>query len=134
MANDSYGLSDLPSEPSDNWEAFERAAKRQRRAVLGGRDVNAMPEIREALDGNARIGHKALNNLKRDEKWAAEYGGTSEAIQNARQIIGRGPGWIGRLEKSLQDGKILPALAAAILIPALQQGRTPRAEPQDDQL
>jgi hypothetical protein len=90
--------------------------------------VNASPEIRAALNKSSSIPHKALNNLKRDEAFAKQYGVTNEAIQNARRIIGAGPGWIDRLEAGLKEGAILPAVAAGILFPVL---RPQEQDPQE---
>jgi hypothetical protein len=77
--------------------------------------VNKTPEIRTALNDNPYLGERALARVARDENWTAKWGATREDIQNARRIIGDGPGWVDRMEEALKKGAILPAAAAAIL-------------------
>jgi len=85
--------------------------------------VNVTPEARAAFDNNPYIPQNALNRLERDEDWKNKWGITRIDIQNARRIISQGPGWIGRLEKALKNGSVLPAVAgAAILGGAASQG------------
>jgi hypothetical protein len=76
--------------------------------------VNSTPEIRAAINNNPDIAKKALGNLERDNEWAAKLGATREDIQNARSIIGEGPGWVDRLEAGLKSGVLLPALAIGL--------------------
>ena len=73
--------------------------------------VNKTPEIRAAINNNPEIARKALGNLERDEEWASKVGATSVDIQNARRIIGEGPGFVDRIEAALKTGSFLPALA-----------------------
>jgi hypothetical protein len=77
--------------------------------------VNKTPEVRAALNNNPYLGERALARVSRDEDWAAKWGAPREDIQNARQIIGEGLGWVDRLEAALKKGAILPAAAAAVL-------------------
>jgi len=79
--------------------------------------VNTTPELRTAFNENPYIPQKALNNLQRDSEWSQRWGATNEAIDNARKIIGEGPGWIDRLEQALKNGAVLPAIGAALLSP-----------------
>ena len=46
-----------------------------------------------------------------------------EDLQNARRIIGEGPGWIDRLEATLKQGAILPAVALGLLTAATHEDR-----------
>ena len=46
-------------------------------------------------------------------------------IQNARRIIGRGPGWVERLRAAVNRGEILPAIAAALVAPGLAVSALP---------
>lgn len=89
------------------------------RKILG--ELNQNPQLRAAFDNNPYIPANALARMERDAEYAAQYGATRQDIQNARRIIGEGPGWVGRLEKALKDGVLLPALGAAILAPAMMQ-------------
>jgi hypothetical protein len=75
-----------------------------------------------ALDQNPMIPQVALNRLARDKDYAAQYGVTREDLTNAREIIGSGPGWVGRLRKALVAGAMatvptsaLPAIGFALL-------------------
>jgi hypothetical protein len=83
--------------------------------------VNASPEIRAAVDNNPHISRAARDQLAWDERFAGSFGVTSEALQNARAIVGDGPGWVGRLETALKNGVVLPAVVAALLAPSLLQ-------------
>lgn len=87
------------------------------RAVLA--TVNKNPQLRAAFENNPHIPSNALARMERDADYAAQYGATREDIQNARRIIGEGPGWVSRLEQALKNGVILPALGAALFAPAL---------------
>jgi hypothetical protein len=91
--------------------------------------LNVTPEIRGALNNNGMIAQKAADRLMRDEQWAAKWGAPREDIQNARRIIGEGPGWIDRLEAALKSGAIaLPAVAALIGGAAALQGVSGRSD------
>jgi hypothetical protein len=75
--------------------------------------VNRTPEIRDAMNRNPYIAERALAKLERDEDWASKWGAPRQDIQNARAILGQGPGGIDRLEAALKAGTIsLPVLAA----------------------
>jgi hypothetical protein len=75
--------------------------------------VNKTPEIRAAFNNNPYIAERSLAKLQRDEAWASKWGAPREDIQNARRILGEGPGGIDRLEAALKKGTIaLPVLAA----------------------
>ena len=78
--------------------------------------LDSMPSgTRAAMDNNPDIPQVALNKLERDEKYAERFGAAREDVQNLRRIIGEGPGWIDRLKTGLQNGAVLPALAALLL-------------------
>lgn len=78
---------------------------------------SAKPEAREAFNNNAHIPQMALNRLSRDEDWAQKWGATGQHFQNARAIIGEGPGWLDRLQEGLKKGIVLPAIAAGVVLP-----------------
>jgi hypothetical protein len=87
--------------------------------------INALPpQLRDAVNNNPLIPQNALNRMTRDQDWAPKWGAPKEDIQNARRIIGDGPGWVDRLEAALKAGVILPSVAAAIV------GTAPHAEEQ----
>lgn len=74
--------------------------------------IEALPgPLQRVLDENPSVPRKALANLERDEEMAARFGATREDIQNARRIIGEGPGWVGRLKSAVAAGAVLPSLA-----------------------
>jgi hypothetical protein len=84
--------------------------------------INALPpQVREAFNNNPLIPQNAMNRMTRDQDWIPKWGAPKEDIQNARRIIGEGPGWVDRLEAALKAGAILPAATAAIYSAALQQ-------------
>jgi hypothetical protein len=84
--------------------------------------INALPpQMREAFNNNPLIPQNAMNRMTRDQDWIAKWGAPREDIQNARRVIGEGPGWVDRLEAALKAGAILPAVAAAIYSAAPQQ-------------
>lgn len=85
--------------------------------------VNVTPEARAAFDKNPYIPQNALNRAERDEAWSKKWGVTRDDIQNARRIIGEGPGWIGRLEDALKKGAILPAVAGVAFLGAAANQR-----------
>ena len=76
----------------------------------------------EAIDKNPYIAQNALNRLIRDKKASKELGATREDIENARKIIGEGPGWVGRLRSALEQGQVLPVIGIGILGQALYPG------------
>jgi hypothetical protein len=78
--------------------------------------INALPlQMRAAFNNNPLIPRNAMDRMTRDQHWMRKWGAPKEDIQNARRIIGEGPGWVDRLESALKAGAILPAVAAAIL-------------------
>jgi hypothetical protein len=77
--------------------------------------VNQTPQLRASLNDNPYLAERAMARLQRDEKWAAKWGAPRDDIQNARKIIGDGPGWIDRLEAGLKSKAILPSVAAALV-------------------
>jgi hypothetical protein len=79
------------------------------------KQVTQTPEIQTAFNNNSQIPQMALNRMERDQDWAAKWGAPREDIQNARRLIGQGPGWIDRLKAGLKNGEVLPATAAAVL-------------------
>jgi hypothetical protein len=83
--------------------------------------INGLPpQMREAFNNNPLIPQNAMNRVTRDQDWTAKWGAPREDIQNARRIIGDGPGWVDRLEAALKAGAVLPAAVAAIYSAALQ--------------
>jgi len=76
----------------------------------------------EAIDKNPYIAQNALNRLARDKKASKELGATRKDIENARKIIGEGPGWVGRLRSALEQGQVLPVIGIGILGQSLYPG------------
>jgi Large polyvalent protein associated domain 23 len=73
--------------------------------------VDAMPQLRRALNQDARIPEGALARWRLDEA-ARGQDVLREDLQNLRKIIGEGPGWIDRVEQALKTGAVaLPAVA-----------------------
>jgi hypothetical protein len=77
--------------------------------------VNKTPEIRAAFNNNPYIAERALAKLERDAAWASKWGAPRQDIQNARRILGEGPGGIDRLEAALKQGAIALPVFGAIL-------------------
>ena len=76
---------------------------------------DALPKpVQEALDRNPAIAAAATARLLRDEEWASKWGAPRADIQNARRIMGAGPGGFTRLRAALARREVLPAAAAAI--------------------
>jgi hypothetical protein len=72
------------------------------------------PTIRDGLNQSDLIAKKALANMERDKALAGNDTLRAD-IQNARRIIGEGPGWVDRLKEALARGELLPAVALPIL-------------------
>lgn len=69
----------------------------------------------DAMDRNPYLAQNALARISRDTEYSAKYGASREDIQNARKIIGEGPGWVGRLKAAVKKGAILPAVGLGIM-------------------
>jgi hypothetical protein len=77
--------------------------------------LDSLPKpVFDALDRNPAIATAAMDRLLRDKDWAAKWGAPRADIQNARRIMGEGPGGLTRLRQALARKEILPAAAAAI--------------------
>lgn len=100
------------------WEAGmgSGAATRQLFTYLDAAPSQAL----KALDANPLLAKAALNRLERDADYAQQWGAAREDVQNARRIIGDGPGWVNRLRKALSSGAVLPGVAAALIVPQMQ--------------
>jgi hypothetical protein len=96
------------------WKAGEGSGAATRQML---QEVTKTPELRAAFNNNPYLPKNALDRMARDSEWAEKWGATRRDIQNARRIIGQGPGWIERLEKGLKHGGVLPGIGAAILAP-----------------
>jgi len=69
----------------------------------------------DAINQNSKIPFNALARAERDKNLASTFGGVRSDIQNARRLIGKGPGWIDRLREAMKDGTIpLPVGAFAL--------------------
>jgi hypothetical protein len=122
-----------PLEPKDIKKALEKhinsaANKKGNGAVTRQmlEHVNKTPEIRASLNNNPYIPTNAAARMQRDAEWADRFGPVRPEIQNARNVISQGPGWIDRLEAILrQNPAALPAIVGgAGLAPfALRQSR-----------
>ena len=78
--------------------------------------LDAVPSgTREAMNNNPAIPKAALDRIARDKEMQTKYGTARSDIQKAREIIGKGTGWIDRLQEAAKKGVILPSLAAGIL-------------------
>lgn len=77
------------------------------------------PGGRAAFNNSEAIPKAALALLERDAEYGKALGGTWDALQNLRQVIGEGPGWLDRLRRGVETGAILPAVGAAFLYQAL---------------
>ncbi len=102
----------------DAWQAPQGsgAATRQLLDLLD----QTPPDMVRSLDQNAGIARHALEKMQQDYEWAARWGATRADIQNARRIVGKGPGWVTRLQKALEEGAVLPAVALGLVRRTLQ--------------
>ena len=84
--------------------------------------LNETPVLREGLNKSEMIPRNALARLERDEAFRG-LDVLREDLQNARRIIGEGPGWLDRLEAALKQGAFLPAVALGLLTAATHEDR-----------
>lgn len=99
----------------DAWKAGEGSG-RVSKEILDR--INVTPELRSAFDNNPYIAQVALDHIARDEALAKAHGTTvRKDLQKLREIIGSGPGWVGRVEEAVKKG-IVPAAATALLTSA----------------
>lgn len=78
--------------------------------------IDASPiGVRQSIDNNPGVSEGALRRFERDERMQSKFGATRQDVQNMREVIGQGPGWVDRLRKALADGTVLPVLAAVAL-------------------
>ena len=103
----------------DAWKSGEGSGVATRQLL---EKMNVTPEARQAFNNNPYLASNSLARLERDEAWSAKWGATRKDIQKARRIIADGPGWIDRMEAALKSGVLLPAVGAAVLVGASQQG------------
>jgi hypothetical protein len=79
-------------------------------------DMDEVPEIRDAMEPPLK--RKAQQNLVRDQEMAESSGlAVRPDVQEARRIF-IAEGWAG-LRKALNNGAILPAVAAAVVAPSV---------------
>lgn len=79
-------------------------------------DMDEVPEIRDAMEPPLK--RKAQQNLVRDQEMAESSGlAVRSDVQEARRIF-IAEGWAG-LRKALNNGAILPAVAAAVVAPSV---------------
>src|SRR5262245_60015800 len=80
------------------------------------------PQLPAAFSNNPYLAEWALAKLERAKEWAGRWGAPRQDIQNGRQIVGAGKGWIDRIEAALKDGSIsLPAATALLAGTAAMQ-------------
>jgi hypothetical protein len=78
--------------------------------------MDEVPEIRDAMEPPLK--RKAQQNLVRDQEMAESSGlAVRPDVQEARRIF-IAEGWAG-LRKALNNGAILPAVAAAVVAPSV---------------
>jgi len=88
-------------------------------------DLDEVPSIRNAIEPIIR--RKAAQNLARDEAMAASSGlAVRLDVQEARKIlVDKG---LAGLRAALNNGAILPAVAAAVVAPAVLFGQNERQQ------
>ena len=77
---------------------------------------NVPAGTRQAMNDNPAIPKAAVDRIARDKELQSKYGATRSDIETAREIIGKGKGWIDRLEAAVKSGVILPSLAAGLVL------------------
>jgi hypothetical protein len=83
--------------------------------------VTKTPALKASFNNNPGIPKFALAKLEQDKALQDKFGAQRHDLQNLRQIIGEGTGWVDRLQKARKSGAVLPALAAFVLGSAVQQ-------------
>lgn len=69
--------------------------------------MDALPKgTYDSINANPQIPMNAVTRAMRDQDLASSFGGVRGDLQNARRIIGEGPGWIDRLRQAMKDGTI----------------------------
>jgi hypothetical protein len=101
-------LADLVGE----WQKGEGSGAATRKML---EHVTKTPELRAAFNNNPYLAEQALAKFERDKAWAGKWGAPRQDIQNARQVVAGGKGWIDRIEAALKDGSISLPAAAALL-------------------
>lgn len=85
------------------------------------RKLDSNPAMREAFNQNVNIPLAARERAARDEQWAGKVGAPRNDIQNLRHLIGKGPGWIDRLDEAHRTGSIsLPSHVPAPFSPSVR--------------
>lgn len=103
----------------DEWQKGEGSGAATRKML---EHVTATPELRSAFNDNPYLAEQALAKFERDKAWAGRWGAPRQDIQNARQVVAAGKGWIDRIEAALKDGSIsLPAATALLAGAAAMQ-------------
>ena len=89
-----------------------------RRNLLRAEGCGAPPPPADGLSAPPRAPTSTWYDAaraERDQHLASTFGGVRSDIQNARRLIGKGPGWIDRLRQAMKDGTIpLPVGAFAL--------------------
>jgi len=84
--------------------------------------MDSLPRgVYDTYNANGTIPFNALARAERDRNLASTMGGVRSDIQNARRLIGEGPGWIDRLREALKAGTIPLPIAAFALTEGLPQ-------------
>jgi hypothetical protein len=103
----------------DEWQKGEGSGAATRKML---EHVTATPELRSAFNDNPYLAEQALAKFERDKAWAGRWGAPRQDIQNARQVVAGGKGWVDRIEAALKDGSIsLPAATALLAGAAAMQ-------------
>jgi hypothetical protein len=102
------GLAELVNE----WKLGEGSGAATRKML---EHVTATPELEAAFNNNPYLAERALAKYERDKVWAGRWGAPREDIQNLRQMVAKGPGWVDRVKAALKDGSVsLPAVGALL--------------------
>jgi hypothetical protein len=96
----------------DQWKQGEGSGAATRKML---EHVTKTPELEAAFNNNPYLAERALAKYDRDKAWAGRWGAPREDIQNLRQIVGTGPGWLDKVKDALKTGAVsLPAVVALL--------------------
>ena len=102
---------------TDAWKAGEGSGAVSKQILEW---IEATPELAKAMDNNPYIAKNALNYIERDKGLEKLFGPGRKDLQTLREIVGAGPGWVGRLKTAIAAGTV-PALAAITLAAGAQE-------------
>lgn len=110
-------VDDVYADLTSEWKAGEGSGAVSSKIINWIEDT---PELAAAMDKNPHIAQVALNYIARDKKLSKSFGPGRKDLQTLREIIGAGPGWVGRVKEAIKAG-IVPALGGMAILKASEE-------------